>query len=209
MKYHISNLLKCYQRCFLGILLYKKKDYQKAEPGEQDNDFRIFTLLNQHNIISFLRTLSARVKFKVKIFWYFQISCFSGDDQDLDDRVIRALWEENQQLRDQIQHLKSNIGDRGEEGKNLLQLGQDVCTAIRTLLGNFAVLLGDFYIQTIIWPWKSLKRKKEYDNFLALVFKISKLSLNMKSDKNSNQWNFFSVNILKISENSLKIRKKS
>ena len=88
-----------------------------------------------------MRTLSARVKFKVKIFWYFQISCFSGDDQDLDDRVIRALWEENQQLRDQIQHLKSNIGDRGEEGKNLLQLGQDVVTAIRTLLGNFAVLL--------------------------------------------------------------------
>ena len=24
---------------------------------------------------------------------------FSGDDQDLDDRVIKKLWEENQELR--------------------------------------------------------------------------------------------------------------
>ena len=29
------------------------------------------------------------------------------------------------------------------------QLGQDVCTPIRTLLGNFAVLLGNFKIQMI------------------------------------------------------------
>ena len=41
-----------------------------------------------------------------------------GDDQDLDDRVIRALWEENQELRDQVHHLKSNIGDTREEGRS-------------------------------------------------------------------------------------------
>ncbi|XP_023328845.1 protein PFC0760c isoform X4 [Eurytemora carolleeae] len=49
------------------------------------------------------------------------VTCISGvegqggDDQDLDDRVIRALWEENQELRDQVHHLKSNIGDTREE----------------------------------------------------------------------------------------------
>jgi len=30
-----------------------------------------------------------------------------GDDQDLDDRVIKKLWEENQELRDQVYQMKS------------------------------------------------------------------------------------------------------
>ena len=36
-------------------------------------------------------------------------------------------------------------------------------------LGNFAVLLGNFKFQTIIWPLKSLNRKNKDDNFIALV----------------------------------------
>lgn len=33
---------------------------------------------------------------------------FKSDDQDLDDRVIKKLWEENQELRDQVHQLKSD-----------------------------------------------------------------------------------------------------
>ena len=45
--------------------------------------------------------------------------------------------------------------------------------------------------QTIIWPWnKPYYRENEDDNFCCLVFKISKLSMNMKLDQNSNLWNF-------------------
>ena len=52
-------------------------------------------------------------------------------------------------------------------------LSQDFFTAIRILLGNFK-------IQTIIWPWRTGKMNK---NFIVLIFKIPKLSaLNMKSD---------------------------
>ena len=35
-----------------------------------------------------------------------------------------------------------------------MQLSQDFYTGICILLGNFADLLGNFKIQTIIWPWK-------------------------------------------------------
>eukprot|EP00092_Neocalanus_flemingeri_P017259 GFUD01018662.1.p1 GENE.GFUD01018662.1~~GFUD01018662.1.p1 ORF type:complete len:1085 (+),score=424.13 GFUD01018662.1:56-3310(+) len=38
-----------------------------------------------------------------------------GDDQDLDDRVIRQLWDENQELRDQVQQMRTNAGDQGDE----------------------------------------------------------------------------------------------
>ena len=30
-----------------------------------------------------------------------------GDDQDLDDRVIRQLWEDNKELRDEVGGLSS------------------------------------------------------------------------------------------------------
>ena len=53
---------------------------------------------------------------------------------------------------------------------------QDVYPAIRTLLGNFVVLLGNFMITMIISLWKS--RKNEDDNFfVSLSEKIPKLSL--------------------------------
>ena len=39
-----------------------------------------------------------------------------GDDQDLDDRVIRQLWGENQVLRDQVNRMRTNVGDQGDEG---------------------------------------------------------------------------------------------
>ena len=55
------------------------------------------------------------------------------------------------------------------------------CTPICNLLGNLAVLLGNFKIVTIIWTWKN-----EDDNrFFVLILKIPNLSLNMKSDQNS------------------------
>eukprot|EP00092_Neocalanus_flemingeri_P032915 GFUD01035797.1.p1 GENE.GFUD01035797.1~~GFUD01035797.1.p1 ORF type:complete len:1098 (-),score=439.90 GFUD01035797.1:633-3926(-) len=38
-----------------------------------------------------------------------------GDDQDLDDRVIRQLWDENQELRDQVQQMRTTAGDQGDE----------------------------------------------------------------------------------------------
>jgi hypothetical protein len=38
-----------------------------------------------------------------------------GDDQDLDDRVIRQLWQENQDLRDQVHTLRNSAGPNGEE----------------------------------------------------------------------------------------------
>merc|ERR1712106_152092 len=38
-----------------------------------------------------------------------------GDDQDLDDRVIRQLWDENQDLRDQVHQMRTNVGDQGDE----------------------------------------------------------------------------------------------
>merc|ERR1719187_125857 len=40
---------------------------------------------------------------------------FRSDDQDLDDRVIRQLWDENQELRDQVNQMRSNAGDQGDE----------------------------------------------------------------------------------------------
>ena len=80
------------------------------------------------------------------------------------------------------------------------------------LLGNLAVLLGNFWNSNDNSIMKN--RKNEDDNKFVLVFKIPKLSLNMISDQNSDLWNFytkvinfFSVNISKISENSLNIRR--
>ena len=40
----------------------------------------------------------------------------SGDDQDLDDRVIKKLWEENQELRDQVNLLR-NGQTQADEGR--------------------------------------------------------------------------------------------
>merc|ERR1712061_443168 len=37
-----------------------------------------------------------------------------GDDQDLDDRVIKQLWEENQELRDQVHQMKSDYPQNDE-----------------------------------------------------------------------------------------------
>merc|ERR1712079_163761 len=37
-----------------------------------------------------------------------------GDDQDLDDRVIKQLWEENQDLRDQVHQMKSDYPQADE-----------------------------------------------------------------------------------------------
>ena len=41
---------------------------------------------------------------------------YEGDDQDLDDKVIKQLWEENQELRDQVHQLRTDNpqGDDGE-----------------------------------------------------------------------------------------------
>lgn len=39
-----------------------------------------------------------------------------GDDQDLDDKVIKQLWEENQDLRDQVHQLKTDTPN-GDDGK--------------------------------------------------------------------------------------------
>merc|ERR1711974_525279 len=39
-----------------------------------------------------------------------------GDDQDLDDRVIRQLWEDNKELREEVTQLRKNTGDDADEG---------------------------------------------------------------------------------------------
>merc|ERR1711974_79447 len=38
-----------------------------------------------------------------------------GDDQDLDDRVIRQLWEDNKELREEVTQLRKNTGDDVDE----------------------------------------------------------------------------------------------
>merc|ERR1719285_111547 len=38
-----------------------------------------------------------------------------GDDQDLDDRVIRQLWDENQELRQEVTQLRRTNGDDADE----------------------------------------------------------------------------------------------
>jgi hypothetical protein len=40
----------------------------------------------------------------------------TGDDQDLDDRVIRQLWEENRELKKEVSQLRSSSGDDADEG---------------------------------------------------------------------------------------------
>jgi hypothetical protein len=53
---------------------------------------------------------------------YELVTCISGeegkggDDQDLDDRVIKSLWMENQDLRDQIQTLRLSLGESSDPG---------------------------------------------------------------------------------------------
>merc|ERR1740137_261317 len=42
-------------------------------------------------------------------------TAFKSDDQDLDDKVIRQLWDENQELRDQVHQLRTSSGDPGDE----------------------------------------------------------------------------------------------
>ena len=66
-----------------------------------------------------------------------------------------------------------------------LQLDQDFCKAIRSLLSNFAVLLGKFKFQTIIWP--------------KMITKIPKLSLNTKFNKICDLWNFLALDSLEKS----------
>ena len=41
----------------------------------------------------------------------------SGDDQDLDDRIIRQLWEENKELREEVSQLRKSSGDDADEGR--------------------------------------------------------------------------------------------
>ena len=62
---------------------------------------------------------------------------------------------------------------RGVNYHVITAFGPRLWTAICFLPGNFAVLLGNFKFQTIIWPWKSPIPEKN-DNFFALVFKIPK-----------------------------------
>jgi len=38
-----------------------------------------------------------------------------GDDQDLDDRVIRHLWDENKELREEVNQLRKDTGDDADE----------------------------------------------------------------------------------------------
>ena len=47
---------------------------------------------------------------------YINFIFYEGDDQDLDDKVIKQLWEENQELRDQVHQLRTDNpqGDDGE-----------------------------------------------------------------------------------------------
>merc|ERR1719447_2440913 len=40
---------------------------------------------------------------------------FQSDDQDLDDRVIRQLWEDNKELREEVTQLRKNTGDDADE----------------------------------------------------------------------------------------------
>ena len=45
----------------------------------------------------------------------------TGDDQDLDDRVIKQLWEENQDLRDQVHQMKNDY-PQADEGNRMFAL---------------------------------------------------------------------------------------
>ena len=55
----------------------------------------------------------------------------SGDDQDLDDRIIRQLWEENKELREEVSQLRKSSGDDADEGR-----------MTRRILNNFTQLFG-------------------------------------------------------------------
>ena len=61
---------------------------------------------------------------------------------------------------------------------------------------------GQFKFQEIISPWKRLNPENEEDNFFALVFKITKLSLNTKIDKNCGLWSILESVKSFISRNS-------
>ena len=64
---------------------------------------------------------------------------------------VRSEWLTNELLPRQC--LKKILGTE--------QFGKDSCTAICILLGNIAVSLGSFKIQTVIRPRKSLKLEKQ------------------------------------------------
>ena len=49
-------------------------------------------------------------------------------------------------------------------------------TAFCILLGNNAVLLGNFKLQTIIWAGNAAKLEKWSNNFFAMIFEIPKLT---------------------------------
>ena len=46
---------------------------------------------------------------------------FPGDDQDLDDRVIRHLWDENKELREEVNQLRKDTGDDADEGGKIFK----------------------------------------------------------------------------------------
>ena len=55
----------------------------------------------------------------IDILIHVLIFFFQGDDQDLDDRVIKHLYLENQNLREELQMLRElqENSDKVEEGK--------------------------------------------------------------------------------------------
>ena len=57
----------------------------------------------------------------------------------------------------------------------------NIIRLLRRVDGNNTVLIGNFKIQTIFLPWKTVKLENEDDK---LVFKFPKLSFNLKSYKN-------------------------
>ena len=63
------------------------------------------------------------------------LTFFIGDDQDLDDRVIKQLWEENQDLRDQVHQMKSDY-PQADEGNRMFDL--QVYSRFYKLADNFA-----------------------------------------------------------------------
>ena len=63
------------------------------------------------------------------------LTFFIGDDQDLDDRVIKQLWEENQDLRDQVHQMKSDY-PQADEGNRMFDL--QLYSLFYKLADNFA-----------------------------------------------------------------------
>ena len=87
-----------------------------------------------------------------------------------------------------------------------MQSWQDFCTTISILVGNFAILLGNFRSQTIIWiTVKPEKRRWKFFCFniqdSKTVFKWDQTRIATCETFYIEFINFFSLNIPKISEN--------